>query len=116
MRARSSPLIAILYALFLLGAQQAAFAHWISHIGSAAGAAAQYGDQDNHGDAPGHSCNVCVAYAALAAAPPSFVAPSAVSQTTAEPVPESTYRHVPARPAPPYASRAPPLSDSPRRF
>jgi len=108
MTARLRPLLALLCTLCLLGAQQAAYAHWIGHVGIAIGATAPDNGTGNDSDARGNACNSCTAFAALAAAPPAFVAPLAVAQAVAIPATETCSVYVPARPAPPYASRAPP--------
>jgi hypothetical protein len=102
-------LFVVLCALCLLGAQQAAYAHWIVHIGTAVSVApAADGGDDDDDDAPPHVCTTCAAFAALNAAPP-VVAPalamgSVEAALFSEPVPAYT----PASSAPPYIARAPP--------
>jgi hypothetical protein len=103
---RTSPLIAIVCALFLLGAQQFAFAHWIGHIGAATSAVSVHGSSD--GDESAHSCETCVALTALTAAPPAFVAPIDVVPAAAIPFSDLPLTAVPARSASPYGARAPP--------
>jgi hypothetical protein len=76
---RLRPFIAVLLSLLLLGAQQAAFAHMISHIGHASQTAvtvATHGD-DGHGAALSlsHVCTTCVSASGLAAAAPFGVPP-----------------------------------------
>jgi hypothetical protein len=73
---RLRPLVAVLLSLLLVGAQQAAFAHMIGHIGSVSGPAnavttAHQGD-DGHGEALNlsHVCTTCVSASGLAAAVP----------------------------------------------
>ncbi|MDD5297113.1 MAG: DUF2946 family protein [Rhodocyclaceae bacterium] len=99
-------IVAIFYALCLLGAQQAAFAHFIGHIGCNAEAAKAPASGGDH-KAP-DACTSCAAFAGLSAAPPVFVAPIAVARVAAILAPETPGAYLPARPAPPYASRAPP--------
>jgi len=50
MRRRPSPLIAILCALFLLGAQQAAYANFIGHLGIPTETKWHEGSDAEHGD------------------------------------------------------------------
>ena len=109
MRRHPSPLIAVLCALFLLEAQQAAFVHWIGHIGISVGAAsAPHGEDSGDGDAPSHTCTSCATFAALTAAPPAVNAPIPVPDPAAKSFALIPSAHLPAPQAPPYASRAPP--------
>lgn len=107
---RPHPLFAVLCALFLLGAQQAAYAHFISHQGSAAETTAQEGGDVGHGAAAtlAHVCTTCVTFAALGmappAAPPSLPA-NAVPTSLISP-PAASRIAVPA--LPPCGARAPP--------
>lgn len=110
-RSRLHPLIALLCALFLLGAQQAAYAHFLGHLGIAAESVMQEHGDAGHGAAASlaHVCTTCAAFAALDAAPG-----LAGSAPRAEPpprldLPESARPQAPTDPAPPYASRAPPV-------
>jgi len=106
---RRSPfhlLIAILCALCILGAQQAAYAHYVGHIDCTAGAAtAEYGD---NGDVPPYACTICTAFAGLIAAPPAFVALISVAHVAAIPILGIPTAYLPAHSAPPYTARAPP--------
>lgn len=110
MRRRPSPLIVVVCALFLLGTQQAAYAHWISHIGAAihTGSARDSGDSSDHGDALSHAGTSCAAFAALAAAPPAFVAQIPLARITASPFPNISPVYLPARSRSPYTACAPP--------
>lgn len=99
-----------LCALFLLGAQQAAFVHLLSHLGSRAESAVQPRDGGSHGTAPdlSHVCTLCAAFAALDAAPLSLSLPLAETR-----LPNETPRHaalvLPARFSGQYRARAPPI-------
>lgn len=109
-RHRLQPLIALLCALFLLGAQQAAYAHFLGHIGFAEEVVAQDGGDSEHGAAStlSHVCTTCAAFAALDAAPP--VAPVPVPAATAVvalPI-SATPAELPIRAAAAYSPRAPP--------
>jgi hypothetical protein len=90
----------------MLGAQQAAYAHYIGHIGCAAGTAPA--PEGGDGDAPPHACTTCAAFAGLIAAPPAFVAPIAVAPVAAISFPDIPRATLPARPALAYTARAPP--------
>lgn len=111
MSRRPSPLIAFICVLFLLGAQQAACAHWIGHVGAAVGMASAPASGNNRdaGDATFHVCTTCAAFATLDAAPPAFVPPIVVTLAVAISVPDIPTAHVPARTASPYTARAPPV-------
>lgn len=110
MRREPSRLIAIICALLLLGAQQAAYVHWISHIGAAASAtsAPDRGNNSDDHNALSHACMTCAAFAALNAAPPTFIAPMALVHAAARFVPDIPHAHLPALSASPYSARAPP--------
>jgi hypothetical protein len=90
----------------MLVAQQAAYAHFVSHIGSGAQAASV--PANDNGDALLHSCSTCSLSAGLAAAPPAFVPPVAVMNAAAVPPANTPTAHIPARPALSYTARAPP--------
>ncbi len=106
---RQSPLIAILCTLFLLGAQQVAYAHWISHVGvSITAATAVHSEVSDDGNAASFVCTTCAAFAALTAAPPKFIAQIAVGHTAAIAIPDISSADVPACSASPYTARAPP--------
>lgn len=109
---RLHPLIALLCALLLLGAQQVAYAHFIGHLGSQVETAAQEGGDADHGAASSlsHVCTTCAAFAALDAAPPVVVAATPPSAATAVSLPALPSAATPAHPAPPYAARAPPAA------
>jgi hypothetical protein len=62
------PVVAVFLSLLLVGAQQAAFAHMVGHIGAAGVAPMVDHDKDaGHGAAESlsHVCTTCVALAAL---------------------------------------------------
>jgi hypothetical protein len=70
--------LAVLLSLLLLGAQQAAFAHMIGHIGPAVGIVTTVHEDDTgHNEALtlSHVCTTCVSAAALVAAAPFGVSP-----------------------------------------
>ncbi|GAB2181314.1 hypothetical protein DLREEDagrD3_15370 [Denitratisoma sp. agr-D3] len=74
------PFIALLAALLLVLAQQAALAHMIGHTGAAAQSAIQQ-NEDGHGAALSlsHACTTCIAFSALDsfAASPTWQLPAA---------------------------------------
>lgn len=109
-RSRLHPLIALLCALLLLGAQQAAYAHFIGHIGNQAETAMQEGGDADHGAASSlsHVCTTCASFAALDAAPPVVAAAIPATTATVAVTPAPASPAIPARPALPYAARAPP--------
>jgi hypothetical protein len=76
---RLRPLVAVLLSLLLLGAQQAAFAHMISHLGHGNPAAVTVADRgdDGHDEALSlsHVCTTCVSVSVLSAAAPAGVPP-----------------------------------------
>lgn len=110
MSRRPSTLIAFICALFLLGAQQAAYAHWIGHLGTAANAVSHPagGEHRDDGEASSHICTTCAAFVSLNAAPPVFVAPIVISLTSVISFPDIPLAHVPAHSASFYTARAPP--------
>lgn len=105
---RRHPLIALLCVLCLLGAQQAANAHFIGHLGTAAEASAFHKGGADDASALDSVCATCAAFAALSSSPPSYAAPF-VALRVGSPRPASSHPFLtPAPAAPPYASRAPP--------
>ncbi len=64
------PLFAFLLSLLLIGAQQAAFAHLLSHAQRGSEAVAQY--QDDHGsiDGAADTCTACIAFAGIGGSAP----------------------------------------------
>ncbi len=107
---RPRQLILLLCALFLLGAQQAAFAHLIGHFGFAAESVTQPGNEDGPGSLPSlsHVCTTCLAFTALAAAAPPLAQFPAVPSALAETPVRTEFLRVPAPGVLPYAARAPP--------
>lgn len=108
-RLRTHPLIALLCALCLLGAQQAANAHFIGHLGTAAAATTFDKNAADESPALERICSTCAAFAALSSAPPSHVALLAAVRTLFAPPVVVVPIFTPAPAAPPYASRAPPV-------
>lgn len=103
------PLIVLLCALCLLGAQQAAYAHFLSHLGIAVETAARAGGDAEHGAAAtlSHVCTTCAAFSAGGApppAPPALAVARAVEATLVAP----SVGRVAAVAAPPCGARAPP--------
>ncbi|MBK6676979.1 MAG: hypothetical protein IPG52_09175 [Rhodocyclaceae bacterium] len=75
---RLRPVLAVLLSLLLVGAQQAAFAHMIGHIGTAdIGVASLDPGDDRHGEALALSdvCTTCVGASGIASAVPFGVPP-----------------------------------------
>jgi hypothetical protein len=75
---RLRPFVAVLLSLLLLGAQQAAFAHMIGHIGAGSAAVTTVDhDDEGHGEALtlSHVCTTCVSAAGMASAAPFGVPP-----------------------------------------
>ncbi|MDO8931380.1 MAG: hypothetical protein Q7U97_03215 [Rhodocyclaceae bacterium] len=109
-RTRLHPLIAVLCALFLLGAQQAAYAHFLGHLGLGTETVVQEGGDADHGAAStlSHVCTTCAAFAALDSAPPPSVLAHAAERIDLAVFAGRPVAAVAAHPAPPYASRAPP--------
>jgi hypothetical protein len=107
-RLRHHPLIALFCVLCLLGAQQAAHAHFVGHLGAAAETTAVHSGSD---EAPGleYVCTTCAAFSALSSAPPSQAAAPAASPAANQVHAAVVSRFVPAPAPPPYASRAPPV-------
>lgn len=64
------PFFALLLSLLLIGMQQAAFAHLLSHAPGGTKAAAQY--QGDHGSVDGaaESCTTCIAFATVGGSAP----------------------------------------------
>jgi hypothetical protein len=109
---RLRPIFAVLLSLLLLGAQQAAFAHMVGHIGAVGAATVVDHDRDaGHSTAESlsHVCTTCVALAALTggALPSAPLAPLAAADVVAALLPPL----LPACPGAafsPYRARAPP--------
>jgi len=108
---RPRQLILLLCALFLLGAQQAAFAHLIGHFSFAAESVTQPGNENGNGSAPSlsHVCTTCLAFTALAAAVPPLAQFPAVPLALAETPVRAEFPRVPTPGVLPYAARAPPF-------
>lgn len=108
MRRRPHPLLAAFFALLLLGAQQAAFAHLIGHLGATAQVMAQP-DDDGHGEALtlSHVCTTCVGLSALDGAPPPVLPVLAAAAGTYA-LPTAPAVAVGAASFSPYLARAPP--------
>jgi len=70
--------LVMLCALLILGAQQAAFVHLLSHLAPTAEAAAQPQEGGSHGKVPDRVCATCAAFASLDAAPLILALPLAV--------------------------------------
>ncbi|HEX8964618.1 MAG TPA: hypothetical protein VF801_16580 [Rhodocyclaceae bacterium] len=105
---RHHPLIALLCALCLLGAQQAAGAHFAGHLGAAARTTTVHHSAGDELPALDGICATCAAFAALSSAPPPHsIVLAAVRIPAVRPVPLAPV-FTPAPAAPPYASRAPP--------
>ncbi|HZV55039.1 MAG TPA: hypothetical protein VFF82_08870 [Rhodocyclaceae bacterium] len=107
---RLRPLVAVLLSLLLLGAQEAAFAHMIGHIGHVSAAAVTVHGDEGHGEALSlsHVCTTCVSASALFAAAPPGVPPSLTFAGAAD-TPASTAAAAFDAPAPlAYLARAPP--------
>lgn len=109
-RLRHHPLIALLCALFLLGAQQAAYAHFLSHLGIAAETVVQDGGDNEHGAATtlSHVCTTCAAFSALAGAAPMGDMPAIGLAAAAGAPTEAFSAPFVARAGPPAGARAPP--------
>ena len=109
-RSRLHPLIVVLCALFLIGAQQAAYAHFLGHLGCAAETQASDRGDAGHdaGDTLSHVCTTCAAFAALDAAPPVVAMPLSLASAATTDAPPALAERVTARTARPYAARAPP--------
>jgi hypothetical protein len=107
---RPRPFLAILLSLLLLGAQQAAFAHLISHLHAETAAVERHGDggHDHHGGLT-HVCTTCLAFAALGsgALPSAPPAPLGALDLAAPPLPPVLPAEVGAAVSP-YLARAPP--------
>jgi len=84
MRRRPRQILLTFCALFLLGAQQAAYAHLIGHLGVGGQAVAQPADAVAHRVALSlsHLCTGCLAISALAAGAPPPVSISAAVEAT----------------------------------
>lgn len=109
MKAAARPFIALIAALLLVFAQQAAFAHMIGHAG-ASSVSAIHQDEEDHGAALtlSHTCTTCLAFTALAA----FVAagtPFFNGTEATQVLASHTPAPLPALPAPTPRARAPPI-------
>lgn len=107
---RLPPFIVVLLSLLLLGAQQAAFAHMIGHLGAASttAEAATTGDDDGEALGLSHVCTTCVSLSALDGAGSFGVPPGLTFEGDfAAPIPVAAAAIVaPAYTA--YLARAPP--------
>lgn len=85
MRRVHRPFIAMITALLLVFAQQAALAHMIGHTGAATQSSIQQ-NEDNHGAALGlfHTCTTCLAFSALdhLASGTDWQLPTTITETT----------------------------------
>lgn len=101
-------LFAVLVALTLLGAQQAAFAHWAAHLGAPADITLESPDAAHSGAASlTQFCAGCAAFAGMDAALPS--AGAAPELRSSFPIPLSAPpQAVPAATSRHFDSRAPP--------
>lgn len=114
MRRLPRQLILCLCALFLIGAQQAAYAHLISHLGHPGHpgqTAAQPADAASHATAAclSHLCATCLAYGALASGAPLPVSLQVADPALAEAPICFEFHRPPLSGAPPYTARAPPF-------
>ena len=102
--------IVLLCALFMLGAQQAAFVHLLSHLAPRTESLGAPQDGGSHGKAPdlSHVCTTCAAFATLDAAPSSFGLPLAAAHLPNE-TPLYAAVTLPARFSGQYRARAPPV-------
>ena len=91
----------------MLGAQQAASAHYIGHVAST-GTAALPAAAGENGDEQVPGCMGCAAFAGLTAAPPVVVSPLALAEAAATALAAIPSAYRPAPSALPYAARAPP--------
>ena len=110
-RSRRHPLIVLLCALFLLGAQQAAYAHFLSHLGIAAETAMKDGGDNEHGAAMtlSHVCTTCAAMSALDGAAPPGNAPRVLgAETTTQAATAAADAPFVSPAGPPAGARAPP--------
>lgn len=104
----SRRLIAVFALLCLLGAQQAAFAHWAAHLGAPAQVGLESSDGEHAAAAVlGQSCTSCAAFAGLDAALPGGSPGVAAASAMVEPaLPVPPEKSVPVLRR--YDSRAPP--------
>lgn len=110
---RLRPLIAVILSLPLLGAQQAAFAHMIGHIGGASAAVTTVDhDEQGHGEALNlsHVCTTCVSAAGLAAGAPLGVPPRLTFDGTFAAPATATSKDFAATVVRRYLARAPPTA------
>ena len=110
---RLRSVLAVLFSLLLLGAQQAAFAHLIGHIGPVERATSDnWQGDDGHGQALALAdlCPACVSAAGLAAGAAPGVPPRLTFDRAHE-VPGTARCHAKPLPAAqPYLARAPPTA------
>jgi hypothetical protein len=110
MRHRRSPLFALFCAFFLLAAQMAAYVHATGHLATdVATLSTAATPAHDSGDGDTHSCATCIAFAALGAAPPAFVAPLSEPDATSIAAPPRAAASAAGRPTSPYIARAPPV-------
>jgi hypothetical protein len=104
------PLIVLLCALGLLGAQQAAYAHFLSHLGIAAETAVRAGGDAEHGAAAtlSHVCTTCAAFSAAGAAPPSVPPALPIVRAIEAAIAAPPVGRLAAVATPPCGARAPP--------
>ena len=98
--------LAMLCALLLLGVQQAAFVHLLSHLGSRAESATK--SQGSHGKVPDPTCSTCAAFASLDATPLTLGLPLAAMPLPDE-TPQPAVFTLLARYSGQYRARAPPV-------
>jgi hypothetical protein len=105
------PFFALLLALLLLGSQQAAFAHLISHLGATTESVAKHEDR-GHGAALAlsHACTTCIAFTAVASGgPASYQAPLLFATVFGEHFCATSESFSPARRIVTCRARAPPV-------
>ncbi|WP_220637003.1 hypothetical protein [Georgfuchsia toluolica] len=69
------PFLALLLSLLLIGSQQAAFAHLLSHWHGGSAVVAQYQDDEGGADHPANACAICIAFAGIGGGAPPSPAP-----------------------------------------
>lgn len=110
MRRLPRQFILTLCAVFLLGAQQAAYTHLIGHLGVGGQALAQPADAADHAAALSlsHLCTSCLAISALAAGAPLPAVLPLVATAAGGISADFEFHRRPIPTALPYAARAPP--------
>jgi hypothetical protein len=73
------PFFALLLSLLLIGSQQAAFAHLLSHWHGGSAAAAQYHDDHGAIDQLADTCTTCIAFAGIGGSAPSSSPPVSIA-------------------------------------